>query len=50
MKCPACGIAMRLEAREAGRTVWVCRNGKCPRKGQKQTEEVKKEENDHASD
>jgi ssDNA-binding Zn-finger/Zn-ribbon topoisomerase 1 len=46
MKCPVCGIEMRLERVEDGKPVWICRNGKC-RQSEK---EEPREETDNGAD
>lgn len=41
MKCPVCGIEMRLERIKDGKPVWICRNGKCRQSGKEETKEGK---------
>ena len=46
MKCPNCGIEMRLERIDDGVPVWICRNAKCPKNETREEEE----ETDNGSD
>ena len=46
MKCPVCGIEMRLAGREDGRAIWVCRNAKC----QEHEKNEEREESEDASE
>jgi len=39
MKCPHCDREMILIRREAERTVWACRNSRCPEHEKEQAEE-----------
>ena len=36
MKCPVCGIEMKLEGRTPDGTTWSCRNAKCQKHAEKQ--------------
>ena len=39
MKCPSCGIEMRLAERKDGAAVWICRNPKCPQGAKEKAKE-----------
>jgi len=39
MKCPTCGIEMRLAERKDGAVVWICRNTNCPQGAKEKAKE-----------
>lgn len=43
MKCPICGIEMRLTGVKDGRQEWTCRNPKCPQCGKNEAKEAQKD-------